>query len=432
MPRFAQRALDKFVWWREGTAMTEDYSDTCDLLINGGGLVGLATGIATAAQGLRTVVVDRDDPATVMAAPYDGRSSAIAHASQQALETLGIWEHLGDAPQAMLDIRVTDGTVSSGASTQYLHFDHRELDDQPFGFMVENRHMRQALHARARDIPLLELIAPMTAEGFERDAWGVTAELENGRRLRARLLVGAEGRNSPTRAAAGINVSGWSYHQVGIVCTVRHERPHDGIAQERFLPSGPFAILPLKGNRSSLVWTEREDLGPHMMGLDDDAFRAEVAKRFGDYLGEIEIEGPRWSYPLSLQIAERYIDQRLALVGDAAHGMHPIAGQGLNVGLRDVAAFAEVIVDAARLGLDIGAPDVLERYQRWRRFDNVTLLAVTDVLNRLFSNDIAPLASARQAGLAAVDQIPSLKKLFMSHARGTVGKLPKLLSGIGI
>jgi 2-octaprenyl-6-methoxyphenol hydroxylase len=432
MPGFAQRALDKFPPAREAVAMNKATNDTCDLLINGGGLVGLATGIATAAQGLRTVVIDRDDPASVMAAPYDGRSSAIAHASQQALATLGIWDHLGDRPQAMLDIRVTDGTVSSGASTQYLHFDHRELDDQPFGFMVENRHMRQALHARAADIPSLELIAPMTASGFERDAWGVTARLENGRELRARLLVGAEGRNSPTRTAAGIAVSGWSYHQVGIVCTVRHERPHDGIAQERFLPSGPFAILPLKGNRASLVWTEAEDLGPHMMALDDAAFRREVARRFGDYLGEIEIEGPRWCYPLSLQIAERYIDQRLALVGDAAHGMHPIAGQGLNVGLRDVAAFAEVIVDAARLGLDIGAPDVLERYQRWRRFDNVTLLAVTDVLNRLFSNDIAPIASARQAGLAVVDQIPPLKKLFMNHARGTVGKLPKLLSGTGI
>ena len=410
--------------------MTRNFQeDDCDLLINGGGLVGLAVGIATAEAGLRTVVIDRDDPATVLGAPYDGRASAIAFASQQALGTLGIWAHLAGKTQAMLDIRVTDGTVGSGASGLFLHYDHRELDNQPFGYMVENRHMRQALHARAGELPTLELIAPMTATDFQRDAAGVTATLANGREIRCRLLAGAEGRNSPTRQAAGIAVSGWSYHQVGIVCTVRHERPHEGIAQERFLPAGPFAILPLTGNRASLVWTEREDTAPHMMALDDADFTAEVAKRFGNYLGAIEIEGPRWSYPLSLQIAERYIDQRLALVGDAAHGMHPIAGQGLNVGLRDVAAFAEVVVDAARLGLDIGGADVLERYQRWRRFDNTTLLAVTDVLNRLFSNDIGPLKTARQLGLAAVDQIPPLKKVFMRHARGTVGKLPKLLAG---
>ena len=404
--------------------------DDADLLINGGGLVGLAVGIAAAGAGLRTVVLDRDDPATLVSAPYDGRASAIAFASQQALATIGVWPHLADKAQAMLDIRVTDGTVSGGASGLFLHYDHRELDNQPFGYMVENRHMRQALLTRAAEIENLEVVAPMTAESFERDSGGVTASLANGRTIHCRLLVGAEGRGSPTRQAAGIKVSGWRYHQVGIVCTVRHARPHEGVAQERFLPAGPFAILPLTGNRSSLVWTEREDLAPHMMALDDRAFLAEVAKRFGDYLGEIEIEGPRWSYPLSLQVAERYIDQRLALVGDAAHGMHPIAGQGLNVGLRDVAALAEVVVDAARLGLDIGGADVLERYQRWRRFDNVTLLAVTDLLNRLFSNDIGPLASGRRIGLAAVEQIPPLKKIFMRHARGTVGKLPKLLAGM--
>jgi 2-octaprenyl-6-methoxyphenol hydroxylase len=247
--------------------------------------------------------------------------------------------------------------------------------------------------------------------------------------LRGRLAVSAEGRNSPSREAAGISVSGWSYHQAGIVCTVRHDQPHNGVAQEHFLPAGPFAILPLVGNRSSLVWTEREDLTPTMMALDDAAFRNEVAKRFGDYLGTLEIEGPRWSYPLSLQLAESYVAPRLVLVGDAAHGMHPIAGQGLNVGLRDVAALAQVLTDAARLGFDIGGRDVLERYQRWRRFDNLTLLAVTDVLNKLFSNDIEPVRMLRGAGLAAVDKMPALKRLFMRHARGSVGKLPRLLAG---
>ncbi len=406
----------------EGPAATA--GDDCDVLINGGGMVGLALGIAVADAGLRTVVIDTDDPARMLSAPYDGRASAIAHASQQALEAIGAWRHVAGRAEAILDIRVTDG-----ASPLFLHYDHRSLDGAPFGFMVENRHMRQALHQRAGEVANLEMIAPMTALDFDRRSNGAVVTLADGRTLNCRLIVGAEGRRSPSREAAGIATDGWSYHQCGIVCTVRHAEPHNGTAQEHFLPSGPFAILPLPDNRSSLVWTEREDLTPAMMALDDGAFLAEVGKRFGDYLGEISIEGPRWSYPLSLQLAERYIDRRLALAGDAAHGMHPIAGQGLNVGLRDVAALAEVLVEAARLGLDIGASDVLERYQRWRRFDNMTLLAVTDVLNRLFSNDIGAVKLARDVGLAGVQQMPVLKRFFMRHARGTVGKLPKLLQG---
>ncbi|MBT3789959.1 MAG: UbiH/UbiF/VisC/COQ6 family ubiquinone biosynthesis hydroxylase [Alphaproteobacteria bacterium] len=398
--------------------------DNVDAIINGGGLVGLALGCALAGAGLRIVVIDRDDPATMLDAPYDGRSSAIAWASQQALAEIGVWSHVAERAQAMLDIRVSDG-----ASPLFLHYDHRELDGEPFGYMVENRHMRQALHARAAELPALQLLAPFTAEKISRHDNGVDVVLSDGRNIKARLFVGAEGRRSPSREDAGITASGWSYHQVGIVCTVRHQHPHHGIAQERFLPSGPFAILPLVGNRASLVWTETDALAPVMMALDDAGFLAEIRKRFGDYLGELELEGPRWSYPLTLQIADRYIDKRLALAGDSAHGMHPIAGQGLNVGLRDVAALTEVLVDAARLGLDIGSDDVLERYQRWRRFDNATLLAVTDVLNRLFSNDIEPIHMARDIGLAAVNKMPELKKLFMRHARGTVGKLPKLLDG---
>jgi 2-octaprenyl-6-methoxyphenol hydroxylase len=395
-----------------------------DVIINGGGLVGLSQGIALADAGLQVIVIDREDPVTMLDAPYDGRSSAIAWASQQALATIGVWDHVAGQAQAMLDIRVSDG-----ASPLFLHYDHRELDDQPFGFMVENRHMRQALHKRAAEISSLELRAPASAAEIQRAENGVTVRLEDGDNLQARLLIGAEGRRSPSREDAGIQVSGWSYHQVGIVCTVGHQHPHHGIAQERFLPSGPFAILPLPGNRSSLVWTETDDLAPVMMALDDEHFLAEIKKRFGDYLGELSLEGPRWSYPLSLQISDRYIDRRLVLAGDAAHGMHPIAGQGLNVGLRDVAALTEVLVEAARLGLDIGSNQVLERYQRWRRFDNATLLAVTDVLNRLFSNDIEPLHLARDVGLATVNKMPDLKKLFMRHARGTVGKLPRLLDG---
>jgi 2-octaprenyl-6-methoxyphenol hydroxylase len=407
-----------------GKQIKMDQADAVEVIINGGGLVGLSLGCALAAAGLKIVVLDRDDPSVMLDAPYDGRSSAIAWASQQALATIGVWDHLANQAQAMLDIRVSDG-----ASPLFLHYDHRELEGEPFGYMVENRHMRQALHARAAEIPTLKLLAPAQASEIVRAENGVVVRLADGQEIQARLLVGAEGRNSPSRIDAGIAVSGWSYHQVGIVCTVCHEQPHLGVAQERFLPSGPFAILPLVGNRSSLVWTETDELAPVMMALDDDDFLAEISKRFGDYLGTLELEGPRWSYPLSLQIADRYVDRRLVLAGDAAHGMHPIAGQGLNVGLRDVAALTEVLVDAARLGLDIGSDDVLDRYQRWRRFDNATLLAVTDVLNRLFSNDIEPLHLARDVGLAAVNKMPDLKKFFMRHARGTVGKLPKLLNG---
>ncbi|MCG8696363.1 MAG: FAD-dependent monooxygenase, partial [Minwuiales bacterium] len=262
-----------------------------------------------------------------------------------------------------------------------------------------------------------------------RDAARSEVHLADGTVVSAPLCVGADGRNSPLRQSAGIKCAAWSYHQVGIVCTVHHELPHGGVAQERFLPAGPFAILPMTGNRSSLVWTERADLAPAMMALDEAAFTAEMASRFGDYLGALEVVGPRWSYPLALHLAERYTDRRLALVGDAAHGIHPIAGQGLNLGLRDVAALAEVIVDTARLGLDIGDAVPLERYQRWRRFDALLLAAVTDSLNRLFSNDIEPIRLARDLGLAAVNRMGPLKRVFMSHARGTVGQLPKLLQG---
>ncbi|MEK9725336.1 MAG: FAD-dependent monooxygenase, partial [Rhodospirillaceae bacterium] len=257
----------------------------------------------------------------------------------------------------------------------------------------------------------------------------------SGATVRARLAVAADGRASATRVAAGIGVTSWTYDQTAIVCTVRHDRHHGGIAHERFLPAGPFAILPLAGdppdagNRSSLVWTERADLAPAMMALDEAGFTAEVARRFGDFLGGLEAAGPRYSFPLGLQFAERMIAPRLALAGDAAHAMHPIAGPGVYKGLRDVAALAEVLVDAHRLGLDLGAQTVLERYARWRRFDNTLMLAATDGLNRLFSNDALPLRLARDLGLAAVDRLPPVKRLFMRHAMGLVGELPRLLRG---
>lgn len=394
-----------------------------DVVIVGGGMAGLSLACAFGGAGLDCVVVDREDPATAVDAAFDGRVSALAHATCQMFKGLGVWPHVSES-QPILDIRVSDGD-----SLLFLHYDHRDLGDEPFGHMVENRATRLALLARVAELPTVRLLAPAGVTDVRRNAARSEVHLADGTVVSAPLCVGADGRNSPLRQSAGIKCAAWSYHQVGIVCTVHHELPHRGVAQERFLPAGPFAILPMTGDRSSLVWTERADLAPAMMALDEAAFTAEMASRFGDYLGALEVVGPRWSYPLALHLAERYTDRRLALVGDAAHGIHPIAGQGLNLGLRDVAALAEVIVDTARLGLDIGDAVPLERYQRWRRFDALLLAAVTDSLNRLFSNDIEPIRLARDLGLAAVNRMGPLKKVFMSHARGTVGQLPKLLQG---
>jgi len=395
-----------------------------EVLIIGGGMVGLTLGCALAGAGIEVAVVDRADPAAQVDAGFDGRSSAIAHGSKLALDGIGVWQGMAPDAEPIREIRVSDGD-----SPLFLHYDHRDLGDDPLGFMVENRHTRQALFATARGLDRLHLVAPAGLRQLTRTPALAEAELDDGRRIRARLAIAADGRQSAVRRGAGIAVTAWTYDQTGIVCTVAHERPHRGIAQERFLAAGPFAILPLTGNRSSLVWTERADLAPDIMALDDTRFHDEMARRFGDFLGDLELTGPRWSYPLALSHAARYADTRLALVGDAAHALHPIAGQGLNLGLRDVAALSEVLVDARRLGLDIGGADVLGRYARWRRVDTTVLLAVTDVLNRLFSNDIAPLRLARDLGLAAVNQLPPLKRLFMRHAMGTVGDLPRLARG---
>jgi 2-octaprenyl-6-methoxyphenol hydroxylase len=401
-----------------------------DVLIIGGGFVGGCLAAALSSTPLSVCLVDRAEPKAALDATFDGRAFAISLSNKQLLNGTGLWTSLEKTSAPINDIRVSDGP-----SLLFLHYDHRAVGDDPMGVMVENHHLRRALHERLFDQPGLINLAPAQVVGLERKAGGVRAELADGRTVRARLAVGADGRGSATRTAAGIGITQWSYNQTGIVCTVRHDKRHGHIAHERFLPAGPFAILPLQGdppdaeNRASIVWTEREDLAPAMMVLDDQAFGEELGRRFGSFMGEIEVVGPRWSYPLSLQFAERTTDRRLVLIGDAAHGMHPIAGQGLNMGLRDVAALAEVLVDAYRLGLDIGDEATLERYACWRRFDNTTMLAATDGLNRLFSNNFAPLRLARDAGLAAVDAIPPLKKLFMRHAMGVVGDLPRLLRG---
>ena len=413
-----------------------------EALIVGGGLVGLSLGIGLAGAGARTVVVDRADPARQVAAPYDGRASAIARGSAQILRGLGIWAGLEAGAQPILDIRVSDGRIGRGAAPFFLHYAQADLDRGsagPLGYIVENRLIRQALYDRAAALPGLTLAAPAALAALERGPAGVEARLESGQTIRAQVAVAADGRASALRRAAGIETTEWDYPQCGIVATIHHDEPHHGVAHEHFLPAGPFAMLPMTdapeatpgagAHRSSLVWTERRELVPEMLALPQAAFSAELQRRFGASLGSLREVGGRWSYPLSLMLAGRILDRRLALIGDAAHVIHPIAGQGLNLGLRDVAALAETLIDARRLGLDLGGASVLAGYPRWRRFDTLALAAVTDGLNRLFSNDMGPLRLARDLGLAAVNRAPPLKRLLMRHAMGLVGDLPRLVRG---
>ncbi len=419
--------------------MTQDV----ELLIAGGGLNGLLLGIACAGAGLDCAVVDREDPARMLSQGFDGRSSAIAFGSQQVLSALGLWPAIAGEAEPILEIRVADDN-----SRLYVHYDRRELGTEaPLGWIVENRVLRRALFERAGALPSLALLAPLAVDMVERLPAAATAVLSDGQRMTARLVAAADGAASPLRRAAAIRTVEWRYPQTAIVATVRHERPHAGIAVEHFLPAGPFAILPMTDDpapvddalraglpaapkaRSSVVWTEREELAARLLALPEPAFAAELAARFGDFLGHVEPAAPRWSYPVGLMLAERYVERRLALVGEAAHVIHPIAGQGLNIGIRDVAALAELVIDARRLGLDIGEDALLQRYQRWRRLDALLLAAVTDGLNRLFSNSIPPLRLARDLGLAAVDRIAPVKRFLMRDAMGVTGDLPRLLRG---
>jgi 2-octaprenyl-6-methoxyphenol hydroxylase len=400
-------------------------ADDVELLIAGGGLNGMLLAVACAGVRLRVAVIDRQDPTAMLDEKFDGRTSAIAYGSKLVFDGVGLWPRIADEAEPIREIRVADDNAPL-----FLHYDHRELgSDTPLGYIVENRVLRRALFELAKSLPSLDILAPRTLGPMTADDSGAVATLADSTRIHARLVAAADGKDSPLRQAAGIRAVEWRYKQTGIVTTVAHERPHAGIAIEHFLPAGPFAILPMTRNRSSIVWTENAALAPHLMQLPDSEFAAELRARFGDFLGAIEPVGPRWAYPLSLMQAERYIDRRLALVGEAAHVIHPIAGQGLNVGIRDVAALAEAIVDARRLGLDIGDDSVLKRYQRWRRLDAVLLAGVTDGLNWLFSNTIAPVRLARDVGLAAVNRLPPLKRLLMRHAMGTLGDRPRLARG---
>ena len=415
-------------------------AEDAELVIAGGGLNGMLLAVACAGAGLSTIVIDRQDPAAMTADRFDGRTSAIAYGSRLVFDGIGLWPAIESDAEPIREIRVADDD-----SPLFLHYDHRELapgtnKPAPLGYIVENRVLRRALFDRAVTLPSLKLFAPRAVVAMEASDTGAAVTLEDGTRLRTRLVAAADGQNSPLRRAAGIGTVEWRYRQTGIVTTVRHERPHGGIAVEHFLPAGPFAILPMtddssedaahaRRGRSSIVWTEDADLAPRLLALPDAEFASELRARFGDFLGTIELVGPRWSYPLALMQAERYVGRRLALVGEAAHVIHPIAGQGLNIGIRDIAALAEIVIDARRLGLDIGDPSLLERYERWRRSDALLLAAVTDGLNRLFSNRIVPVKLARDVGLAIVNRLPPLKRLLMQHAMGFLGDRPRLAKG---
>jgi 2-octaprenyl-6-methoxyphenol hydroxylase len=409
---------------------------THDVIIAGAGLAGASFALAAAQGGLKVAVVDPQPFSAQLAPSFDGRSTAIAWSTFRMLETLGLGEALRPHACRMDHILVTDGrrpgAASKAASPAYLRFDAEEIGDgnggEPLGYMVENRRIRVAL-AEAVGRSDIEVRAPARVLSVESGPGAAVVTLDDGSVLKAPVVVGAEGRGSTVRRAAGIGTAGWKYEQSGVVATVRLGRDHGNVAHEYFLPGGPFAILPLTEQRASLVWTEPTRRAEALRTASDAAFHAHLMRRFGEFLDGATPEGPRFVYPLSLELADKLTGPRTALIGDAAHGVHPVAGQGLNMGLKDAAALAEVLIEAMRLGEDLGSDLVLERYARWRRFDNVVLAAGFDAFVRLFSNDIAPVRLARDLGMAAVNRIGPLRRAFMREAGGATGDLPKLLKG---
>lgn len=401
-----------------------------DILIVGGGLNGPALGLALAQGGLRVAIIDARPAPERAEVGFDGRAYALAIASKRLLQATRVWDLLQDQVQPILKIKASDGRAGQGPAPFFLTFDHAELEEGPMGFMVEDRHLYKAFLTAMAAEPNLTLYSGETVQAQEVAASGVRVTLASGRVLQGRVLVGCDGRASGVAARAGIRRQGWGYGQTALVTAVRHARDHEGTAQQFFMPSGPLAILPLPGgHHSSIVWSETEDTAAAIQALDDAAYLEALRPRFGDFLGEIELAGARFTYPLSLTLAEHFVRPRLALVGDAAHGVHPIAGQGLNLGLRDVGALAEVLILARRRGEDIGAIDVLERYERWRRFDSTSLALGMDSVNKLFSNDNALLRAGRDLGLGLVNALPGLRRSFMRQAAGLQGELPKLLAG---
>jgi 2-octaprenyl-6-methoxyphenol hydroxylase len=403
--------------------------DRADVIIFGGGLVGLALASALDSGGLSVITVDPADPAPRCKASFDGRTSAVSSSSMRMLRTIGVADHLADHGCPIWRIAVADG-LAPGA----LHFDPD--DQEPLGFMHENRHLRTALQARAEAGKNIWLLWKSRVASVDRGATGVVVALGDGRKLHAPLLVAADGRNSRTREAAGINVARWKYDHQAIVSVLRHEKPHEHVAYEIFYPTGPFALLPMNddqaGHRSAIVWSVREEDAAAWLSLNDEDFAAEAQAAMGGFLGKIALLAPRSSFPLGFHHAARMTAERLALVGDAAHAIHPIAGQGLNLGFRDVAALAEVLVEGARLGLDLGDKQLLDRYQRWRSLDALSVSFATDTLTRIYGVPGKTASAIRRAGMGIVSRISPLRNRLMSEARGTSGELPLLLRGLPI
>jgi 2-octaprenyl-6-methoxyphenol hydroxylase len=412
-----------------------DDGSGADVLVVGAGYVGLATAVAIrlARPSLRVIVVDAAPEDTWR---RDGRASAIAAAASRMLAHLGCWDEIAAGAQPITEMTVTDSRTSDPVRPVFLTFGGEVEPGEPFAHMVANTILNGALRRRAAELGI-DVLQGMAVSGLSVEAARAEATLADGSIQSARLVVAADGVNSRLREMAGIRTVHWDYGQSGIVCTVIHERPHEGRAEEHFLPAGPFATLPLAPdsegrNRSSIVWTERTAAADRLVASDPLVFETELELRFGLRLGAIRVEGKPRAWPLGLTLARDFVRPRLALAGDAAHGIHPIAGQGLNLGFKDAAALAETVVEADRLGRDIGALDVLERYQQWRRFDTVQMGITTDVLNRLFSNDFAPVRAVRDIGLGMVDRMPRLKAYFIRQAAGLSARAPRLLRGEAI
>lgn len=402
--------------------------DDFDVVIAGGGLNGPTLALALADAGLSVAVVDARPADARAGDAFDGRAYALALASQRLLQALGLWAELAGDSQPIRQVRASQGMAGEGADPFGLNFDSAEIEEGPLGHMLEDRFLYRALlGAMAGKVTHL---SGVSVTDQQVDMQGVTVSLSNGQDLRAALMVGADGRQSGTAQRAGIRRKGHDYGQIALVAAFDHELPHHGIAHQYFMPSGPLAVLPLPGNRCSIVWSEHAANAKSIMALNDEEFLDVLRPRFGDFLGKITLTGPRFSYPLGLTLADRYIAPRIALIGDAAHGVHPIAGQGLNLGLRDVAALAEVIVNARRRGEDIGSTAVLQRYEDWRKPDATMLALGMDAVNGLFSNHNPFLRAARSLGMGVIDAVPVLRRGFMRQAAGlNIQPMPRLLTG---
>ena len=409
------------------TVMTQ----TSDLLIVGGGLNGPALALAAANAGLSVTIIDALPVSARLSSDFDGRGYALSLGSQKLLKAIKLWDAVAPKAQPILDVKVTDGKPGEAPAPFMLEFDHAEIDDGPVGFMIEDRYLRRVFLDALNDHPNITQVEG-TVSGQDILPNGAQLTLSDGSTCVGKLIVGCDGRGSGTAARAGIKRTGWGYKQTALVCAVQHEKPHGGCAHQYFLPSGPLAILPLPNNQSSIVWTESDKVAHQIQALNDEDYLAVLKPRFGDFLGEISLAGGRFTYPLNITLANAFYAPRVALVGDAAHGMHPIAGQGLNAGLKDVGALTEVLIEAHRRGEDIGREDVLARYSQWRRFDIATMALMTDTFNKLFSNDNPMLRLVRDLGMGAVNALPNVRREAIREAAGVNGDLPKLMRGIAL